>query len=174
MTRRRLLLVTAAAFLVDALVLVWLPLAGVRARVLPTLVFLVGAEQGPDRGAGCGLLAGGLCFLAGASPWQMALLTLLGAAAGGFFPRAAAFWGKWLTCLLPLAALEGLLALGHWVAGQALLGALSLAGREFLLSAACFPLAFLLLHLRKPNSRAARRAAKGLPPRRRRRRKWAR
>ena len=70
--------------------------------------------------------------------------------------------------------MEGLLALGHWVAGQALLGALSLAGREFLLSAACFPLAFLLLHLRKPKSRAARRAAKGLPPRRRRRRKWAR
>ena len=103
----------------------------------------------------------------------MALLTLLGAAAGGFFHRAAAFWGKWLTCLLPLAALEGLLALGPWVPGQALLGALSLAGREFLLAAACFPLAFLLLHLRKPKSRAARRAAKGRPPRRRRR-KWAR
>ncbi|MFQ9411583.1 MAG: hypothetical protein ACLR1T_11715 [Evtepia gabavorous] len=56
MGRLRLCLITALAFLLEVLVLLWFPVAGVRPRVLPPLVCLVGVEQGPDRGAECGFL----------------------------------------------------------------------------------------------------------------------
>ena len=48
MGRLRLYLITALAFLLEVLVLLWFPVAGVRPRVLPPLVCLVGVEQGPD------------------------------------------------------------------------------------------------------------------------------
>ena len=82
--------------------------------------------------------------LAGASPFQMALLTLAGGLSGAVFHQTASFWGKWLANLGILTGMEVLLVLGHGLAGASLLAALGLAGRELLLSAACFPLAFLL------------------------------
>ena len=103
MGRLRLYLITALAFLLEVLVLLWFPVAGVRPRVLPPLVCLVGVEQGPDRGAECGFFGGILCYLAGATPWQMALLALLGGLSGVIFHKASSFWGKWLTCLAALA-----------------------------------------------------------------------
>lgn len=144
MGTRRLVLVTGLAFLVEALVLVWFPVFGVRPRLLPPLAALVGTEHGPERGAACGLLGGVFSTLAGASPFQMALLALAGGISGILFHKAASFWGKWLVCLGILTGMEVLLALGHGLAGASLLAALGLAGRELLLSAACFPLAFLL------------------------------
>ena len=42
MGRLRLYLITALAFLLEVLVLLWFPVAGVRPRVLPPLVCLVG------------------------------------------------------------------------------------------------------------------------------------
>ena len=144
MGTRRLVLVTGLAFLVEALVLVWFPVFGVRPRLLPPLAALVGTEHGPERGAACGLLGGVFSTLAGASPFQMALLVLVGGISGILFHKAASFWGKWLACLGILTGMEVLLALGHGLAGASLLAALGLAGRELLLSAACFPLAFLL------------------------------
>ncbi len=92
MGRLRLYLITALAFLLEVLVLLWFPVAGVRPRVLPPLVCLVGVEQGPDRGAECGFFGGILCYLAGATPWQMALLAL---AWGCYTPLAAKASG-WL------------------------------------------------------------------------------
>lgn len=144
MGTRRLVLVTGLAFLVEALVLVWFPVFGVRPRLLPPLAALVGTEHGPERGAACGLLGGVFSTLAGASPFQMALLALAGGISGILFHKAASFWGKWLACLGILTGMEVLLALGHGLAGASLLAALGLAGRELLPSAACFPLAFLL------------------------------
>lgn len=76
MGKCRLVLVTALAFLLEAWVLVWFPLWGVRPRLLPALAGLVGTEEGPERGAACGLLGGVFSTLAGASPFQMALLAL--------------------------------------------------------------------------------------------------
>lgn len=163
----RLLLITGLAFLLESLLLVWFPLAGVRARLLPSLLFLIGAEQGADQGAKCGFLAGALCWLAGASPWQMALLTTLGGISGKVFHNATSFWGKWLVCLLPLAALETLRILGHWLTGAPLLAGLRIAGPEWLLSAACFPLAVLLLALSKKKDTGSFRAAKSRRKRRR-------
>ena len=90
------------------------------------------------------MLGGLFSTLAGASPFQMALLALAGGIPGILFHKAASFWGKWLACLGILTGMEVLLALGHGLAGASLLAALGLAGRELLLSAACFPLAFLL------------------------------
>lgn len=156
MSPRRLCLLTLAAVGADALVLVWVPVWGVRLRLTPAFVFLVGAEEGSDRGAGCGFLAGCLTALLGASPWQIALLTSLGTLAGEVFHRSGTFWGKWLTFLVPLAGLEGLLALGHWLMGAGLLGALRVAGLEGLFAALCFPLAFLLFHFRLPRWRQKR------------------
>ena len=78
MGTRRLVLVTGLACLVEALVLVWFPVFGVRPRLLPPLAALVGTEHGPERGASCGLLGGVFSTLAGASPFQMALLALAG------------------------------------------------------------------------------------------------
>lgn len=91
---RRLCLRTLAAVGVDALVLVWFPLWGVCLRITPAVVFLTGAEEGSDRGAGCGFLAGCLTALLGASPWQIALLTSLGTLAGEVFHKRGTFWGK--------------------------------------------------------------------------------
>lgn len=167
---RRLLLVTGLAFLLEALILIWFPLAGVRARLLPSLIFLAGAEQGPDQGAKCGFLGGALCWLAGASPWQVALLTVLGGVSGKAFHSATSFWGKWLVCLVPLAVLEAVLVLGHWLLGASLLAGLRIAGPEWLLSAACFPLAFLLLTLTKKKPKGDLSSAKGRRPRRRHKR----
>ena len=144
MGTRRLVLVTGLACLVEALVLVWFPVFGVRPRLLPPLAALVGTEHGPERGAACGLLGGVFSTLTGASPFQMALLALVGGISGVLFHKAASFWGKWLACLGILTGMEVLLALGHGLAGASLLAALGLAGRELLPSAACFPLAFLL------------------------------
>ena len=159
MGRLRLYLITARvegstytdeplAFLLEVLVLLWFPVAGVRPRVLPPLVCLVGVEQGPDRGAECGFFGGILCYLAGATPWQMALLALLGGLSGVIFHKASSFWGKWLTCLAALAGLEVLLVLGHCLAGASVFAGLRIAGPELLLSAACFPLAVLLTRLK--------------------------
>ncbi len=153
MSRRRLCLLTLAAVGIDALVLVWFPLWGVCLRVSPAFVFLLGAEEGSDRGAAGGFLAGCLLALFGSTPWQIALLTSLGTLAGEVFHRSGTFWGKWLTFLVPLAGLEVLLALGHWLLGAGLLGALRVAGLEGLFAALCFPLAFLLFHFRLPRRR---------------------
>lgn len=87
-------------------------MAGFGPGCFPPLVCLVGVEQGPDRGAECGFFGGILCYLAGATPWQMALLALLGGLSGVIFHKASSFWGKWLTCLAALAGLEVLLVLG--------------------------------------------------------------
>ena len=99
MGTRRLVLVTGLAFLVEALVLVWFPLFGVRPRLLPPLAALVGTEHGPERGAACGLLGGLFSTLAGASPFQMALLALAGGISGILFHKAASFgengWPAW-------------------------------------------------------------------------------
>ena len=121
MGTRRLVLVTGLAFLVEALVLVWFPVFGVRPRLLPPLAALVGTEHGPERGAACGLLGGVFSTLAGASPFQMALLALAGGISGILFHKAASFWGKWLACLGILTGMEVLLALGHGLAGASLL-----------------------------------------------------
>ena len=131
MGRLRLYLITALAFLLEVLVLLWFPVAGVRPRVLPPLVCLVGVEQGPDRGAECGFFGGILCYLSGV-----------------IFHKASSFWGKWLTCLAALAGLEVLLVLGHCLAGASVFAGLRIAGPELLLSAACFPLAVLLTRLK--------------------------
>ena len=128
MGTRRLVLVTGLACLVEALVLVWFPVFGVRPRLLPPLAALVGTEHGPERGAACGLLGGLFSTLAGASPFQMALLALAGGISGVLFHKAASFWGKWLACLGILTGMEVLLALGHGLAGASLLAALGLAG----------------------------------------------
>lgn len=108
MGRLRLYLITALAFLLEVLVLLWFPVAGVRPRVLPPLVCLVGVEQGPDRGAECGFFGGILCYLAGATPWQMALLALLGGCPGSFSTKPVPFgesgspvwprWRGWRSC----------------------------------------------------------------------------
>ena len=50
MGTRRLVLVTGLACLVEALVLVWFPVFGVRPRLLPPLAALVGTEHGPSGG----------------------------------------------------------------------------------------------------------------------------
>ena len=144
MGTRRLVLVTGLAFLVEALVLVWFPVFGVRPRLLPPLAALVGTEHGPERGAACGLLGGVFSTLAGASPFQMALLALAGGISGILFHKAASFWGKWLACRGILTGMEALLVLGHALAGAGFLAPLAVAGPELLLSAACFPVAFLL------------------------------
>ena len=163
---RRLCLRTLAAVGVDALVLVWFPLWGVCLRITPAVVFLAGAEEGSDRGAGCGFLAGCLTALLGASPWQIALLTSLGTLAGEVFHKRGTFWGKWGTFLVPLAGLELLLALGHWLLGAGLPGALGVAGLEGLFAALCFPLAFLLFRLPRRRKKPKRPRRKRFPFRR--------
>lgn len=150
MGRARCFAALGAAFVLDALVLPWFPLWGVRLRLLPSLVALTGGEEGGDWGAWCGLLGGILCYLWGSTPWQMAFLTALGALAGALFHKGRGFWGKWGACLAPLAAYEGLLLLQNCLAAGGLSGGWQRAGAEFFLSALAFPLAYLFRHVPLP------------------------
>ena len=146
MGRARCWLAVALAFLIQRL-LVWLPVWGVYPLLLPPLVCLLAMEEGPDRGAECGLLGGVLCWMAGASLWLPPLWALLGAAAGKLFPLPGGFWGKWLRLLPLLAGMEASIVLFHWLTGDPLMAALRVAWPEGMLSAACFPVAAGLVKL---------------------------
>lgn len=118
--------------------------------VLPPLLCLMGMEQGPQKGAECGLLGGFLCLLAGCSPWILALYPLIGGISGAVFHNSGGFWGKWLRTVPVLMGAEALLVLGHWVAGASLPAALSVAWPEFWMALACYPLAAVIGRMGKP------------------------
>lgn len=157
MGRWRLYLATGLCALLQGVVLMYISLWGVFPVLLPGLVCLIGLQCGPDRGAECGLLGGALLFLAGATPWQMALLTLFGGLSGALFHKSGGFWGNWLACLPGLAGYEGLQILGHWLLGAGWLAPLRVAGPELLLAAACVPLAQGVLWAVSPHQRRRRR-----------------
>ena len=83
-----------AAWLVDGLVLVKFPVLGVCVRLVPGVVYLAGVEGGPEVGAKCGGLGGGLLWICGGSASQMAILALLGGMAGEVVHKNASKWGK--------------------------------------------------------------------------------
>lgn len=124
-----------------------LRLLGLCPPLVPAAVFLSGTEGGADRGAAAGLLAGGVLFLAGGSPWTMALFAALGGLAGAWVTAWAGFFGLWLRFIPLAAAMEGGLVLVHWPARSALEAAWTIAGPELLLTVLCFPAAALLLGL---------------------------
>ena len=132
------------AALLQILLVSRLRLLGLCPPLVPAAVFLSGAEEGADRGAAAGLLAGSLLFLAGGSPWSMALYAALGGLAGAWVRARAGFFGLWLRFLPLAAAMEGLLVLVHWPARSALAAAWSIAGPELALTLLCFPPAALL------------------------------
>ena len=144
MERARCYLAVFLAFLLQRCLLVQVEVLGVYPLVLPALLCLLGMVQGPDRGAECGLFGGILCWLAGCSPWVLALYPLVGGVSGAVFHHFGGFWGKWLRTAPVLAGMEVLLILGHWMAGNRLTAALPVAGAEFLLALACCPLAALI------------------------------
>mgnify|MGYP002604977570 CR=1 FL=1 len=138
MGRLRLYLITALAFLLEDASITETISPYYMGRIVDFPQFIAAYPfKGPDRGAECGFFGGILCYLAGATPWQMALLALLGGLSGVIFHKASSFWGKWLTCLAALAGLEVLLVLGHCLAGASVFAGLRIAGPELLLSAAC-------------------------------------
>lgn len=144
MERARCYLAVVLAFLVQRCLLVHLWFFGVFPLVLPVLLCLLGMLHGPDRGAECGLFGGVLCLLAGCSPWVLVLYPLVGGVSGAVFHNSVGFWGKWLRTVPVLAGMEVLLVLGHWMAGDKLMAALRIAGPEFLLALACYPLTALI------------------------------
>lgn len=139
MGRLRLYLITALAFLLEVLDLALVSRGRGSAQGASPAGVSGGGGAGPGPGGGMWIFGGILCYLAGATPWQMALLALLGGLSGVIFHKASSFWGKWLTCLAALAGLEVLLVLGHCLAGASVFAGLRIAGPELLLSAACFP-----------------------------------
>lgn len=137
--------VTAA--LVQVFLLSRLRLLGLCPPLAPAAVFLTGAEHGGDRGAAGGLLAGTVLFLAGGSPWSMALYAALGGVAGAWVRTGGGFFGLWLR-FLPLAVgLEGLRVAVHWPARSALAAAWAIALPELCLTLLAFPAAALLVGL---------------------------
>ena len=107
---------------------------------VPAVTVWTGLTQSPERGAGAGLLAGGLLYLLGGSPWEMGRLALVGGLSGAVAPREG---GRWRHCLLALPLLAGWEALrlaALWCGGAAVGGALPLLGRELLLTAGVVPL----------------------------------
>lgn len=144
MERARCYLTVVLAFLLQRCLLVQVEVLGVYPLVLPALLCLLGMIHGPDRGAECGLFGGVLCLLAGCSPWVLVLYPLVGGVSGAVFHNLEGFWGKWLGTVPVLTGMEGLLILGHWMAGDRLTAALPVAGPEFLLALACYPLAALI------------------------------
>ena len=104
-----------AAWLVDGLVLVKFPVLGVCVRLVPGVVYLAGVEGGPEVGAKCGLLGGGLLWICGGSASQMAILALLGGMAGEVVHKNASKWGKWLASIPLLVGAEALVVGVHWL-----------------------------------------------------------
>ena len=119
-----------AAWLVDGLVLVKFPVLGVCVRLLPGVVYLAGVESGPEVGAKCGGLGGGLLWICGGSASQMAILALLGGMAGEVVHKSASKWGKWLASIPLLVGAEALVVGVHWLGGVALAESIWLAGME--------------------------------------------
>lgn len=119
-----------AAWLVDGLVLVKFPVLGVCVRLVPGVVYLAGVEGGPEVGAKCGLLVGGLLWICGGSASQMAILALLGGMAGEVVHKNASKWGKWLASIPLLVGAEALVVGVHWLGGVALAESVWLAGME--------------------------------------------
>jgi len=144
MARLRPYAPAVTAVLLQVFLLSRLRLWGLCPPLVPAAVFLTGAEEGGDRGAAAGLLAGALLFLAGGSPWSLALYAALGGLAGAWVTAAGGFFGLWIRFLPLAAAMEGLLVLVHWPARSALAAAWALAGPELALTVLCFPAAALL------------------------------
>ena len=119
-----------AAWLVDGLVLVKFPVLGVCVRLVPGVVYLAGVEGGPEVGAKCGGLGGGLLWSCGGSASQMAILALLGGMAGEVVHKNASKWGKWLASIPLLVGAEALVVGVHWLGGVALAESIWLAGME--------------------------------------------
>ena len=116
------------------------------ASPLPVPVFVVwtGLAAGACRGAGTGLLAGGLLYLLGGSPWEMGFLSLAGGLAGAAFPEGAGFGQKCLSALPMTAGWELLRLAALWCGGGDVLAALPLLGREWMLCTATIPFVGLL------------------------------
>lgn len=144
MARLRPYAPAVAAALVQLFLVSRLRLWGLCPPLVPAAVFLTGAEEGGDRGAAGGLLAGGVLFLAGGSPWLMALYAALGGLAGAWVTARTGFFGLWLRFVPLAAAMEGLLTAAHWPARSALAAAWAIAGPELALTLLCFPVAALL------------------------------
>ena len=119
-----------AAWLVDGLVLVKFPVLGVCVRLVPGVVYLAGVEGGPEVGAKCGGLGGGLLWICGGAASQMAILALLGGMAGEVVHKNASKWGKWLASIPLLVGAEALVVGVHWLGGVALAESVWLAGME--------------------------------------------
>ena len=119
-----------AAWLVDVLVLVKFPVLGVCVRLVPGVVYLAGVEGGPEVGAKCGGLGGGLLWICGSSASQMAILALLGGMAGEVVHKSVSKWGKWLASIPLLVGAEALVVGVHWLGGVALAESVWLAGME--------------------------------------------
>ena len=144
MARLRPYAPAALAAVLQVLLVSRLRLLGLCPPLVPAAVFLSGTEEGADRGAAAGLLAGTLLFLAGGSPWSMALYAALGGLAGAWVRSGAGFFGLWMRFVPLAAAMEALLVLVHWPARSALAAAWAIAGPELALTLLCFPAAALL------------------------------
>ena len=83
MGTRRLVLVTGLAFLVEALVLVWFPLFGVRPRLLPPLAALLAMYVGFRAFGVAGMILAPLCAILLKQFHDCGLLRLWRARSGG-------------------------------------------------------------------------------------------
>ena len=99
-------------------------------RLVPGVVYLAGVEGGPEVGAKCGGLGGGLLWICGGSASQMAILALLGGMAGEVVHKSASKGGKWLASIPLLVGAEALVVGVHWLGGVALAESVWLAGME--------------------------------------------
>lgn len=145
MSRTRCFVAVGLCVLLERLWPSALTLGGAAPPLLPGLLCLLGGKVGSERGAECGVFAGGLCVLTGGSVGLLPLWTLLGGLSGRFCPPCGGIGRRWLCCL-PLIALSALLeALGHWLFGAiALAPALTLASLQTALAIVLLPLAALL------------------------------
>ena len=144
MSRRRAVVATVIVVFLQVFLLSPPDLRGAAPLPVPAFVVWTGLAAGAARGAGTGLLAGGLLFLLGGSPWEMGFLSLAGGAAGTAFPQQEGFWRSCLLSLPLLAGWELLHLAALWCGGGDALAALPLLGREWLLCAAALPLVGLL------------------------------
>ena len=94
MGRLRLYLITALAFLLEVLVLLWFPVAGVRPRVLPPAGVSGGGGAGPGPGGGMWIFGGILLLSGRRHPLADGPAGPIGGLSGVIFHKASSFLGK--------------------------------------------------------------------------------
>lgn len=138
MGRLRLYLITALAFLLEVLVLLWFPVAGFGPECFPRWCVWWGWSRART-GGGMWIFWGNSLLSGRRHPLADGPAGPIGGAVRGHFPQSQFLLGKVAHLSGRAGGLEVLLVLGHCLAGASVFAGLRIAGPELLLVRGLLP-----------------------------------